>query len=238
MRASAMLLILIVLVDASTSSSQGWRELMKRKRWEALKTLVAQTKKDIMKDMAKTKKDMIKRDQQMQQNFSSALNEVDEKIDKMKEGFVSFGLLFANLLKTIQQEDTDGNLNIDALTQSEDALETSEEGSEDDYNYHDQEDNDYSISQGRSHVFLRGPVDPTRSLRWFESCRGVEDGTRCTKRCRDWSCTDTARCWQGKCKRGGYHPCDTTGEHSCCCGTCYKPKDHPENAACFAAFLN
>merc|ERR1712212_509468 len=110
--------------------------------------------------MAKTKKDMIKRDQQMQQNFSSALNEVDEKIDQMKEGFVSFGLLFANLLTNIQEGDTNGNLNIDALTQSEDALEVSEEKSEDDDNYHGQEDNDYSISQGRSHVVLRGPVDP------------------------------------------------------------------------------
>ena len=148
---SAILLLLIVLVDASTASSQGWRELMKRKRWEALKTLVAQTKKDIMKDMAKTKKDMIKRDQQIQKNFSSALTEVDEKIDKMKEGFVSFGLLFANLLKNIQEGDTNGNLNIDALTQSEDALEVSEEKSEDDDNYHGQEDNDYNISQGRSH---------------------------------------------------------------------------------------
>merc|ERR550517_2474762 len=88
-----------------------------------------------MKDMAKTKKDMIKRDQQMQQNFSEALNEVDEKIDQMKEGFVSFGLLFANLLTNIQQEDTNGTLNIDTLTQSEDALEVSEEGSEDEYNY-------------------------------------------------------------------------------------------------------
>merc|ERR1712212_633152 len=80
-----------------------------------------------MKDMAKTKKDMIKRDQQMQQNFSSALNEVEEKIDQMKEGFVSFGLLFANLLKTIQEEDTNGTLNIDDLTQSEDTLDKSEE---------------------------------------------------------------------------------------------------------------
>merc|ERR1719397_1718906 len=102
---------------------------MKRKRWEALKTLVAHAKKDIMKDLAKTKKDLIKRDQQMQQNFSAALNEVDKKIDQMKEGFVSFGLLFANLLKNIQEEDTNGTLKIDALTQSEDALEVSERDS-------------------------------------------------------------------------------------------------------------
>ena len=30
-------------------------------------------------------------------------------------------------------------------------------------------------------VVLRGPVDPTKTLRWFESCRSVEDGTRCEK---------------------------------------------------------
>ena len=30
-------------------------------------------------------------------------------------------------------------------------------------------------------VVIRGPVDPTKVLRWFESCHGEEDGTRCVK---------------------------------------------------------
>ena len=67
--------------------------------------------------MAATKKDLVKRDRQLQQNFSTTLNELDEKIGQMKEGFLSFGLLFANLLTNNQQDDTNGN--IDALTQSE-----------------------------------------------------------------------------------------------------------------------
>ena len=113
---SAMLLILIVLVDAGTASSRGWDEIMDRKRWQDLKS-----------DLAKTKKEMLKQDRQIQQNFSTALTKVEEKIDQMKEGFLSFGLLFSNLLTNIQHEDINGNLNIDALTQSEDTLDLSEE---------------------------------------------------------------------------------------------------------------
>ena len=102
----SMLLILIVLVDAGTASSQGWRELMNRKRWQGLKADLEKSRKDLETDMLK-----------LQQNFSSALNEVNGK------------LLFANLLTNIQKNDTDEN--IDTLTQSEDTLELSEENSGD-----------------------------------------------------------------------------------------------------------
>merc|ERR1712108_2287 len=49
---------------------------------------------------------------------------------------------------------------------------------------------DYSINQGRSNVVLRGPVDQTKVLGWFESCSGEEDGTWCSKRCKHWTCKD------------------------------------------------
>ena len=90
-------------------------------------------KKDMIKDMdktkkvmlIKTKKDMIKGDRQIQENFSAALIEVDDKTDRMKEVFVFFGLLFVNSLTNIRQEDTNGNFDIDG----------SEDGQEgDDYN--------------------------------------------------------------------------------------------------------
>ena len=88
-------------------------------------------KKDMIKDMDKTKKvmlikikkDMIKQDLQIQENFSAALIEVDDKTDRMKEVFVYFGLLFANLLTNIRQEDTNGNFDIDG---SEDGQEGSD----------------------------------------------------------------------------------------------------------------
>ena len=36
-------------------------------------------------------------------------------------------------------------------------------------------------------VAIRGPVDPAKVLRWFESCAREEDGTRCVKgRTEDW----------------------------------------------------
>ena len=101
----SMLLVLIVLVDAGTASSQGWRELMDRNRWQGLKADLEKSRKDLETDMVK-----------LQQNFSSALNEVNGK------------LLFANL-PNIQKNDTDEN--IDTLTQSEDTLELSEENSGD-----------------------------------------------------------------------------------------------------------
>lgn len=97
----SMLLVLIVLVDAGTASSQGWRELMDRKRWQSLKADLEKSRKDLETDMVK-----------LQQNF----NEVNGK------------LLFANL-PNIQKNDTDEN--IDTLTQSEDTLELSEENSGD-----------------------------------------------------------------------------------------------------------
>ena len=112
----AMLLMLIILVDSGTASSQGWRELMDRKRWESLKTFA-------------TKKDMVKGYRELQQNFSTSLNEVEGKLDQMKEGFLSFGLLFANLLTNIQEDDVNGNN--DSLTPSEDTLGLSEENSGD-----------------------------------------------------------------------------------------------------------
>ena len=97
----SMLLVLIVLVDAGAASSQGWRELMDRKRWQSLKADLEKSRKDLETDMVK-----------LQQNF----NEVNGK------------LLFANL-PNIQKNDTDEN--IDTLTQSEDTLELSEENSGD-----------------------------------------------------------------------------------------------------------
>ena len=102
----SMLLVLIVLVDAGGASSQGWRELMDRKRWQDLKADLEKSRKDLETDMVK-----------LQQNFSSALNEVNGK------------LLFANLPTNIQKNDTDENIN--TLTQSEDTLELSEENSGD-----------------------------------------------------------------------------------------------------------
>merc|ERR1711892_685204 len=87
-------------------------------------------------------------------------------------------------------------------------------------------------------IVLRGPVDFSLTLSVTQSCDGLPDGTKCTKKCKDYNCNPPfARCWQGHCKRLGRHPCDVTDNHSCCCGDCYKPTTDPENAPCFQNFL-
>ena len=87
----------------------------------------------------------------------------------------------------------------------------------------------------------RGPVDHSIVVSPASSCRGYEDGTKCIKRCIDLTCTSVLaryimtmsvywpltigyRCYEGHCKRFGHHPCDTSDNHSCCCGNCYLPK--------------
>jgi len=84
----------------------------------------------------------------------------------------------------------------------------------------------------------RGPVDHGSVVDYTSggSCQDSHDGTRCVKHCakKHLNCDqDYARCWQGHCKRGGHHPCDTSHDHACCCGNCYLPKDHPDNLPCF-----
>ena len=75
---------------------------------------------------------------------------------------------------------------------------------------------------------LRGPVDHSIVVSAGASCSGHEDGTKCIKRCIDLTCTSLlARCYEGRCKRFGHHPCDTSENHSCCCGNCYLPKVVP-----------
>ena len=75
---------------------------------------------------------------------------------------------------------------------------------------------------------LRGPVDHSIVVSAGASCSGYEDGTKCIKRCIDLTCTSLlARCYEGRCKRFGHHPCDTSENHSCCCGNCYLPKVVP-----------
>ena len=70
----------------------------------------------------------------------------------------------------------------------------------------------------------RPQVDPEQEMTILETCAGVADGTRCTKRCIHWTCDPKyARCYQGHCKRAGHHPCNTgSPSHPCCCGSCDK----------------
>merc|ERR1712045_197820 len=64
------------------------------------------------------------------------------------------------------------------------------------------------LTSRQSETVSRPLVDPDQELTILESCSGVADGTRCTKRCVDWSCDPAmARCYQGRCKRSGHHPC-------------------------------
>merc|ERR1719400_334377 len=81
----------------------------------------------------------------------------------------------------------------------------------------------------------RPQVDPEQEMTILETCEGVADGTRCTKRCIHWTCDPKyARCYQGHCKRAGHHPCNTgSPSHPCCCGSCDKLMDDPENTECF-----
>merc|ERR1712037_14777 len=90
-----------------------------------------------------------------------------------------------------------------------------------------------SLAQTQSDSASRPLVDPEQELTILESCGGVADGTRCTKRCIHWTCDPKfARCYQGNCKRAGHHPCHTASPHPCCCGSCDKQMDDPENTEC------
>merc|ERR1712051_112259 len=89
----------------------------------------------------------------------------------------------------------------------------------------------------QSDTFSRPQVDQGEELTILESCEGVADGTRCTKRCIHISCDPLqARCYKGHCKRGGFHPCITN--HPCCCGDCNKQMEDPENTQCFQQIQN
>merc|ERR1739848_967172 len=81
-----------------------------------------------------------------------------------------------------------------------------------------------SLVQTQSDSLTRPLVDPEEELTILETCTGVPDGTRCTKRCIHWSCDPKfARCYKGHCKRAGHHPCSTPSHHPCCCGSCENP---------------
>merc|ERR1712032_203741 len=85
---------------------------------------------------------------------------------------------------------------------------------------------------------VRGPVNHALIIPVGGSCLGQEDGTKCNKRCQDLTCSSIlARCFKDHCKRFPNHPCDTSDNHSCCCGNCYLSKDHKENLSCFENFL-
>merc|ERR1711997_476049 len=91
-----------------------------------------------------------------------------------------------------------------------------------------------SLVQTQSDSLSRPLVDPEEELTILETCEGVADGTRCTKRCIHWTCDPKyARCYKGHCKRAGHHPCNTASQHPCCCGSCDKPMEDPENPECF-----
>ena len=80
-----------------------------------------------------------------------------------------------------------------------------------------------SVAQTQSDSTSRPLVNPEQELTILETCTGVADGTRCTKRCIHWTCDPKfARCYKGNCKRAGHHPCNTVSHHPCCCGTCDK----------------
>merc|ERR1711879_821308 len=96
----------------------------------------------------------------------------------------------------------------------------------------------FCLSVASSMQGLRGPVDHSVVIPDGGSCQGQEDGTKCNKKCIDLTCSSIlARCFQGQCKRFPNHPCDTSDNHSCCCGNCYLPKEHKENKPCFEHFL-
>ena len=83
-----------------------------------------------------------------------------------------------------------------------------------------------SLVQTQSETFSRPLVNSEEELTILETCEGVADGTRCTKRCVHWTCDPKyARCYEGHCKRAGHHPCNTASHpnpHPCCCGSCDK----------------
>jgi|ERR1711874_721011 len=95
-----------------------------------------------------------------------------------------------------------------------------------------------SLVQTQSETFSRPLVNSEEELTILETCEGVADGTRCTKRCVHWTCDPKyARCYEGHCKRAGHHPCNTASHpnpHPCCCGSCDKLMNDPENTECFS----
>merc|ERR1711923_421639 len=98
----------------------------------------------------------------------------------------------------------------------------------------------FSLVQTQSISASRPLVNTEEELTILETCEDVANGTRCTKRCVHWSCDPKfARCYKGHCKRSGHHPCNTASPlHPCCCGSCDKPMDDPENTECFNNLQN
>ena len=89
----AALLTNMILVNSVRASDRGWEHLMAEREWE--------------ENIALLKDGMIKRDKKLQQNFSSAVNNLDGKIEDLKGGFITFGSLVANLVENIENNASD-----------------------------------------------------------------------------------------------------------------------------------
>ena len=79
----AALLTNMILVNYVRASDRGWEHLMAEREWE--------------ENIALLKDGMIKRDKKLQQNFSTAVNNLDGKIEDLKGGFIRFGNLVENI---------------------------------------------------------------------------------------------------------------------------------------------
>ena len=71
----AALLTDMILINSVRASDSGWQHLMGEREWEE--------KIDMLKD------DLIKRDKKLQQKFSTAVNNLDGKIEDLKGGFIN-----------------------------------------------------------------------------------------------------------------------------------------------------
>ena len=89
----AALLTNMILLNSVRASDRGWQHLMGERDWE--------------ENIAVLKNDMIERDKKLQQNFSTAVNNLDEKIENLKGGFITFGSLVANLVENIENNASD-----------------------------------------------------------------------------------------------------------------------------------
>ena len=89
----AALLTNMILLNSVRASDRGWQHLMGERDWE--------------EKIAVLKDDMIEREKKLQQNFSSAVNNLDGKIEDLKGGFITFGSLVANLVKNIENNASD-----------------------------------------------------------------------------------------------------------------------------------
>ena len=89
----AALLTNMILLNSVRASDRGWQHLMDERDWE--------------EKIALLKEDPNEGDKKLQKNFSTAVNNLDEKIEDLKRGFITYGSLVANLVENIENNASD-----------------------------------------------------------------------------------------------------------------------------------